>query len=214
MIDVFYVKDRAGRTVVARFLAYGGKCIRDPNVENARDVAIFTDAEGETVLSNGNPDAYFIVPYDYTIEKAVMFSNMIAATGLLNGTTTAYGAMALSFKPNGSQDLQRTYPGSDGINPGDFVPAFTDSASFHFGFVATYSGIGENMALRGGGILNRYNARHNKKIDTSGIYGNNPHNVKSIHAGAMFARTLMARSRIHLSDVNRDVLPIHVPYLR
>ncbi|BEU24127.1 hypothetical protein [Paraburkholderia sp. 22B1P] len=202
MSNVFYLKNNAikgktGKTLAARFLSYDGRYIRDPNVEKARNAVIYTDAGGHSLADDANPDAYFIVPSDYSIQSAIVFSNMISDTLVCNGINSAYGLMIGAFMPNGSHDLQRTYPESDGTNPGCFVSEFTDSASFHFGFVATYSGIGERAALIGGGLLNRSHYLTNRRIDTSGIDGNNPDNVRSIQAGATFAQALQQRYGMH-----------------
>lgn len=200
MTNVFYVKNKAGRTVAASFLSYRGRCIPDPNVAKAQSAAIYTDADGGSVIGNGNPHAYFIVPSNYSIDKAIAFSNLVSSMLVCNGISAAYGLMIGAFVPNGSQDLQRTYPESDGKNPGDFIAEFTDSASFHFGFVAAYSGIGESSALSGGGLLNRFHHMTNRDVDTSGVDGNNPKNVRSIHAGASFATELQHRYGVHTHE--------------
>lgn len=202
MNNVFYLKNnankgRTGKTLAARFLSYDGKYIRSPNVEKAQRAVVYADEGGDSLTGNANPNAYFIVPSDYSIENAMVFSNMVSDMLFCNGISSAYGLMVGAFMPNGSQDLQRTYPESDGKSPGCFVSEFTDSASFHFGFVATYSGIGEHAALIGGGLLNRSHHLTNRSIDTSGVDGNNPNNVRSIHAGATFAHELQHRYGMH-----------------
>lgn len=228
MIDVFYVKNRARKVVRACFLSYRGRYLSDPNTAIARKAGIFSDTAGSAVLDNANPNAYFIVPANYSIEKAIDFSNVIASLLACNGMSSAFGVMTGAFWPKGAQDLQRTYPGNDGLDAGQaFVPAFTNAASFHFGLVSELSGIGENAALHGGGTLNKshlyLNETENAFInladrfgakfepaplpDISGAAGNNPHNEKSIHAGVLFARELRQRYGIHSPDLGCSFIP-------
>ncbi|ACC75180.1 hypothetical protein Bphy_6123 (plasmid) [Paraburkholderia phymatum STM815] len=216
------MKNRARKVVRACFLSYRGRYLSDPNTAIAREAGIFSDTAGSVVLDNANPNAYFIVPANYSIDKAIDFSNAIAAMFVCNGMSSAFGIMTGAFWPKGSQDLQRTYPGNDGLDAGQaFVPAFTNAASFHFGLVSELSGIGEDTALHGGGALNRshlylntikngfinladrFGAKYGPTPlpDTRGVDGNNPNNVKSIHAGVLFARELRQRYGIHSPDL-------------
>ncbi|MGF6767461.1 hypothetical protein P3T24_007825 [Paraburkholderia sp. GAS33] len=119
------------------------------------------DANGDLV-QNANPNGYLIVPASYTVDGALAFATQVG-TELGNtendlGATVALDMMGAAFLPNGQQDLQRTYPESTGVHPGDFVSAFTDAASFNLGLISTYSGIGEDVALQGGGLLNEFHA--------------------------------------------------------
>jgi hypothetical protein len=228
MIDVFYVKNRARKVVRACFLSYRGRYLYDPNTALAREAGIYSDASGSALLDNANPDAYFIVPADYSIDKAIVFSNVVAALLACNGVNSAFGVMTGAFWPKGAQDLQRSYPENGGLDAGQaFVPAFTNAASFHFGLVSELSGIGENAALQGGGALNKSHLylnemknpfinladwfggrfEHAPLPDITGAAGNNPHNEKSIHAGVLFARELRQRYGIHSPDLECSFMP-------
>lgn len=232
MVDKIFVQNRAHGFVAAAFLSYRGSYLSDPNKASAIQAHIY-DSAG-TIVNNANPNGYFIVPVNYTIDKAVDFSNTVSTMLICNGISSAYGMMVGAFVPKGPQDLQRTYPGSEGLSAGAaFVPAFTNSASFHFGLVSELSGIGESAALHGGGALNESHLYQNKVTnsivslerwlglhgrfvdlpDTSGVDGNNPSNVKSIHAGVLFARELRQRYGIHSPDLGCSLMsPFISPY--
>ncbi|MCA7953310.1 hypothetical protein LGM43_23870 [Burkholderia seminalis] len=194
MSDIFYVKNRAGQLIQATFLSYNGSYVNDPNKSTAQNAPIYDVAGNQ--ISNANPNGYLIVPANYRIADSLAFANQVAG-GLANtandqGATLGLSMMVAAFVPNGSQDLQRTYPGSTGVNPDDFVSAFTSAASFNFGLISTASGVGETTALQGGGALNLFNSLFNSRINTSGLDGNNPANVLSIDAGSNLATQIGA----------------------
>ncbi len=181
---------RDGRLVAAKFLSYNGSYIVDPNTTQASETKIY-DANGNSII-NANPSGYLIVPNNYTIEATLELANQVGAqfsnTGSVGstiaGTTAALGMMTLAFAPNGSHDLQRAYPGSTGVDPDCFVAGFTDAASFDLGLVASYSRIGEQAALTGGGLLNLAHKIFKSNIDISGADFNAVVNTNFIDAGA------------------------------
>lgn len=197
MNPVFYVKDRAGNLIPAKFLTYSGSFVKDPNSFAAINAKIF-DASGN-LTANANPSGYLIVPEGYSVDAAISAANQlspIVSGAATNGVEYLFATLAAMFAPSGTQDLQRTYPQSSGKNPDDFVAAFSSAASFNFGLISEYSGLGKENAIAGGGALNVFQSYFNRRvIDTSGAGGNNPLNVNSISAGAGFADSIRNSSQ-------------------
>ncbi|WP_423383702.1 S8 family serine peptidase [Burkholderia sp. LMG 32019] len=222
MDPVFYVKDKAGNLISAKFLVYGGSYVKDPNSFAASNAPIF-DANGRSI-SNPNPSGYLIVPANYSIDAALTAANRlkpIVSGAATTGVEYLFATLAAMFAPSGTQDLQRTYPQSSGKNPDDFVAAFSSAASFNFGFISEYSGLGKANAIAGGGALNVFQSYFNSRIDTRGAGGNNPLNVNSISSGARFADNILNNnqqgSSWSLNDggwilSNPQSLPIYAQY--
>ncbi|WP_175955279.1 S8 family serine peptidase [Burkholderia sp. BCC0405] len=192
MASVFYVKDRAGNLIPAKFLVYGGSYVKDPNSFAAMNAGIF-DTNGNRI-SGANPSGYLIVPENYSIDNAISVADKlkpIVSDAATSGVEYLFATLAAMFAPSGTQDIQRTYPQSSGKNPEDFVAAFSSAASFNFGLISEYSGLGKANAIAGGGALNVFQSYFNSKIDTRGAGGNNPLNVNSISAGAGFADNII-----------------------
>jgi hypothetical protein len=198
----FFVKDRLGKLVAAKYLRYNGQLVSDPNIQIAQQTRLY-DASGN-LLQHQDVEGFLIVPADFSIEKAIAFAKSVQELyntpdvgefGNLVGPEMADGAMISGFATYtlpggkaviGSQDLQRVYDGTIG----ESVPAFTSAASFYVGLVASYVGYSLEDVERGGGWLNRINKLRHAFIDTSGPYGNNPHNTAEISKGFDFARSL------------------------
>ncbi|WP_186080541.1 hypothetical protein [Burkholderia gladioli] len=192
MADIFYVTNKSGQLVAAKFLQYNGQYVKDPNSAVAISAQIYDSSKNAIV--NANPNGYLIVPAEYSISETIEFANNVSKL-LLDSTNSfallnAAGAMVRAYVPNGTHDLQRHYAGSSGVNPDDFVAAFTSAASFDLGLVAQYSGFGFDAAIKGGGMLNYIQSLWNAKINTTGKDSNNPRNVQSIEAGGEFAKSI------------------------
>jgi len=206
MEQIFYVKDKAGNLWPAKFLYYNGQPVIDPNTSTAQNTPIF-NANG-TQISNANPNAYLIVPEDYSVQQlidgpagAVKDAVTVQTLGLggaetIYGYPIALGEIASGFYPGNQYDLQHTYDGGQhAANASTFVPAFTDITSFDIGLFAGYAGIPLNITLAMTGVFNEGNDLKqlilgNTRLNTSGLYGNPPVNVNSQIAGYNFGRTL------------------------
>ena len=75
---IFYVKDRSGNLVAAKFLFYNGSYQSDPNKSTAQTMPIFT-ASG-TPIADANPDGYLIVPADYSVGAAIQAGGVLQDT--------------------------------------------------------------------------------------------------------------------------------------
>lgn len=181
--DMFFVEDSRHNLVASQFLMVNGQYIIDPNKEFAQNVQIFNRAHD--LISDANPDGYVIAPYGYTLDRARSFG------GMLNGTIwdpdpnaagNGFLVMFNAFRRGGSEDLQRTYRDIEfGDQPPDgFVSAYRSIASIRFGATAAAAGLSRQEALQFGGL---YNTAFSRGTNTSGDFGNNPLNAKSIPAG-------------------------------
>src|SRR4029077_9901199 len=178
----FYVKDNKGNLVAAQFLLENGVNIRDPNIENARQIHIYTAAGDE--ITNGNPNGFVVAPFGYSLDRARAYGEA-ANDRLLNpdglGTIDAYAMMFFAFKRGGPEDLQRAYNDINGNPvPDGNVVSFQDIASIHYGATAAAAGLSRQDALYYGGL---YNAKLSDGTITTGEAGNNPLNAESIPFG-------------------------------
>jgi Ca2+-binding RTX toxin-like protein len=158
-----------------------GGFVTDPNTQT---VTIYQKTSTGLPVQVANPLNYLIVPADFTVASALNFASQIR--GLLGSPNpeTAYLAMALAFKPGGSQDLQRNYDGQTWSgSSGMFVLAFKDAASWYLGFVAQQAGIPVAAAIDGGGLYN-YLTGKGFQVD--------PNDIKAINGGAAFGTSLPA----------------------
>lgn len=122
-----------------------GAPVVDPNPLGATHVNLYTklNAAGKIDESSifANPHNYLIVPGNYTPTEAQNFAasvntdmTLAAVSGGPNAAmTVGLGEMAVAFRPGGGQDLQRGE--AWGVPRGEISPAFTDAASWSFGYI-------------------------------------------------------------------------------
>src|SRR5271166_4308009 len=151
----FYVKDRNEVLVPAKFLiGLDGDYIVNPNrpVNTiSRYNGLYFNADGSEI-PNANPNNYLVVPYNYTLGRAIQFASDVDNAPLYDISPNAM--MIGAFIGDGSQNLQRTYQNRDGsmTYDGPHVPMFQDAASFHLGFVSHLTGYGQRMAQAAGSV--------------------------------------------------------------
>jgi hypothetical protein len=144
------------------------------------------DAAGNDVINprTGRP---LVVPLGYDINAAIAFGRSLKDVPRFNENpaeiTTKYDAMHGAFLHGGPQDLQRSYNGMVGGGRNEFVPDFTDAASFNLGVVGRAAELSPGEIVLGGGMFNRANRHTNSNIDTSGPLFNNPDNFRMIQEG-------------------------------
>ena len=197
---IFYVKDRAGNLVAAKFLSYKGNFISDPNTSTAQDTPIFNSTGQQ--ITNANPNGYLIVPASYSVGTAIQAGGFIQDTlsiqilgsgeGVI-GLPEALASMTAFYLPGGLRDLQRTYNGvSHGASNTNFVGAFVDAASFDLGLVSAYAGMPITWPELGGGTLNVLSNSflRNAPLDELGPYGLTGVNGNSVQAGYTFGQSL------------------------
>lgn len=221
----FYVKSTSGKLVPAQYLRDRGTRIVDPN-PNATKYILY-DRNGNA-LANQNVGNYYIVPDGYSLDNARNFGDDVRSKGGEKQSLKAIELMREAFWTGGSQDWQRQYTYADGTpgDPDDPVPAFRRSTSFILGFVTARSGIPEETAVIGGGSLNRLkdvlysilglfrDDKNNPDIDTSGSYGNNPENERSIEHGFRHSKaSAVPWDRAHLEEQRNvaDAAPASAP---
>lgn len=209
--STFYVKDNSKNLVAAKFLTdANGVPIQDPNYSTAALQDIY-DQNG-TLLNGGflgssyNPNGYLIVPLTYDVSSATSFATLVKNT-MIEAPDTGFGAggeqmtglpaalsiMSGAFLPGGSQDLQRTYNGTQyGPTGTYFVNAFTDATSFHLGLVSAYAGLPIAWPEFGGGALNVIlnHLSRTVPLDTDGPFHTTYANGNSIVAGYNYGSTL------------------------
>lgn len=170
--NTFTVKSRGGDAVYAKYL---------------------TDDAGDYIIDPITQYPY-IVPADYdmaaSIQRYVDAAEKAKSTPDPDFSDTSdrvseYSLLYSTFKQGGDGDLQRTYNGTSSLNPNDFVPDFTDAASFNFGMTGAALGLTGNEVLAGGGLYNylRSQKPDGGNIITDGEFYNNPSNVTSIGVG-------------------------------
>jgi hypothetical protein len=193
--NLFYVQDTNHNLVSAKFLVYESNYVIDPNVDRAENPEGMKSLDGQTLT---NPNHYLIVPADYDVEDAIAYASqirgMITQGGPIpttEGTTAAKQKMAQDFRSGNPQDLQTSYNGSSNQT---FVRAFTSAASWNLGLVASNVGIPALVTVQQGGNYNATKQKNdpNLHLNTTGLFGNDPHNVKSIYSAYDFANKYLS----------------------
>lgn len=189
----FYVRDRSKKLVPAKFLVGpDGQYVRNPNTSpntiSSLDNHYFNRDGSE--IKNRNPDTYLVVPYNYTLGRAVRFADDVNDAPSYDISPT--GMMIGAFVGPGSQNLQTAYQNLDGTTArnGTHVPMFQDAASFHLGFVAALTGYGPSAAQIGGSLYDALAQGMNLakgKIALGQAWDNNARNMNTIAAGAGYA---------------------------
>ncbi len=178
--------------VRSKFLTRNGTYVMDPIPGGSQKAFFYSNGSGndKTIGEIANPNNYLVVPANYSEQRTRDFASGIADTWGKNLGDETGGAASLiqalmdmttAFKQGGSQDLQR-HP-QWGIPEGSFVPAFISSASNHLGYVTALAGLPVHWSEVGGGVANRYHARSNPDINTSGSYWLSSQNSANISQG-------------------------------
>lgn len=154
--------------VPSTFLMRNGKYVIDP-AAGASQQFLYSDSLGgnKTPGAIANPNNYVIVPKAHDQAAARRVADSIAAMQGL-GTVPVLALLTHSFMADGPEDLQRHQRW--GIPSNSFVPAYTSSASDHFGYVTGAAGLPRELAETGGGMRNLFNRiiHPQSSIDTSG----------------------------------------------
>ncbi len=189
----FYVKDTDEKLVPGKFLVGpDGQYVVNPN-STANTIHHsdnhYFNADG-TEIRNANPNNYLVVPYNYTLGRAVQFANDVNNAPMYGISPNLMTGAA--FTGPGSQNLQTAYQNIDGsvTRNGTHVPMFQDAASFHLGFVSALTGFGPTLAKIGGSGLDLPAQGLNwaqGNITLGQAWDNNTRNMNSIAAGADYA---------------------------
>jgi subtilisin-like proprotein convertase family protein/Ca2+-binding RTX toxin-like protein len=164
--DSFSVQTKDGKLVAAKWLNDGlGSYIIDPQT-----------------------DQPFMVPADYDMKASIERFKKVREdydASALSVRTSLYSDIYENFRQSGAGDLQRFYNGTSHATGADFVPSFTNAASFNFGLIATVLGLTETEVIGGGGLYNLYKSFRagGQNIKTEGEWWNNEPNVISIKTG-------------------------------
>ncbi|SED72543.1 Regulatory P domain of the subtilisin-like proprotein convertase [Pseudomonas costantinii] len=164
--DRFDVLTKDGKLVAAKWLNDGlGSYVMDPQT-----------------------DRPYVVPADYDMNASIEQFKKIRAEydGSLTSTRVSlYKDIYETFRQSGVGDLQRSYNGESHATGADFVPSFTNAASFNFGLISTVLGLTETEVIGGGGLYNLYKSFRpgGQNIKTEGEWWNNEPNVISIKTG-------------------------------
>lgn len=226
--EIFYVKaanytngnnnyNFPGALVAAKYLVIDGKYVKDPNLTSSNTPNwvsnwkfMLYDGTGNP-LPNQNVNGYLVVPADFDISSVAALANQMnedieGQASIEAGYVLAYDRLYGAVKRGGSLELQRTYNGQQNQA---FVAAFTSAASFVLGYAGANSRIGGKVAIAGGGLYNRWSKLSNGKINTSGDWGNNPRNARSLELGASYgaADATTLGSSIRLRYANSDSSP-------
>ncbi len=154
--STFYVLSKNGNQVKAKYLF---------------------DSNGNPVIDPVTNDPY-IVPADYDPQVTIdhfhevlvhSYDNVNPDNPDFGAKLNVYQALVDYFKQGAPGDLQRYYNGSRG----DFVPAFTDAASFNFGLGGAAANVPDTEIYAGGGLYNFWNSLHpgGEYINTTDIFG-------------------------------------------
>ncbi|HEY3423252.1 MAG TPA: hypothetical protein VGL27_00540 [Negativicutes bacterium] len=188
------------------------------NNENQPVRAKFLKHNGDYVLNDkGSP---YIVPYTFDLEAFIARYKSLAKDGPSPTDKSyrnyAYEVLRKDFWPGGISDLQRSDNG--GVD-GPFVISFTASASFVFGLASNNMGIDLDTALWAGGKVNQLQSVLNtlnpwgRKVDTSGIYGNNINNPPNIITGFSYANTPNYKADINSNNNAQAITNSTTPIL-
>lgn len=164
--DDFFVQTKDGKFVAAKWLNDGhSSYIIDPQT-----------------------DQPFMVPADYDMRGSIEHFKKIRDdydASMFSTRTSLYTEIYNTFRQSGVGDLQRSYNGASHSTGADFVPSFTNAASFNFGLISTVLGLTETEVIGGGGLYNLYKSFRagGEKIKTEGEWWNNEPNVISIKTG-------------------------------
>ncbi len=174
--DVFYVYPQIGRdtkgdiaadksvAIPAKFLIVNGAPVVDPNPQGSMHVHLYTKLNSTGKIDESsifaNPHNYLIGPANYTPAEAQNFASSVntdmafadLAGGLNAATGVGVGEMLAAFMPGGEQDLQRGE--AWGVPKGETSPAFTDGASWSFGYITQQVALPNEAAVVGAGGLN------------------------------------------------------------
>jgi hypothetical protein len=147
------------------------------------------DAAGNDVINprTGQP---LIVPRDYDVNAAIEFGRSLRLPRLpfnedllARELVRTYESMYKAFQHGGAQDLQRSYNGMVGGGADEFAGDFKDAASFNLGVVGRAAGLSPDEIALGGGMFNRWNRLGNPRLDTSGLFFNDPDDFRMIQEG-------------------------------
>lgn len=164
--DDFSVQTKDGKLVAAKWLNDGaGNYVIDPQT-----------------------DQPFMVPADYDMQASIEHFKKVREeydASTFSTRRVLYENVYETFRQSGIGDLQRSYNGASHTTGADFVPSFTNAASFNFGLISTVLGLKEIEVIGGGGLYNLYKSFRagGEKIKTEGEWWNNEPNVISIKSG-------------------------------
>jgi len=162
--DQFFVKNKKGNDVAAKYLKdTTGNYIMDGST--GRPYVVPADFNLDAVIAKYKP------PYWQTLEPIDIATRL-----------ETYEKLLSNFRSNRPDDLQTAYNGKVGAS---WVEDFRPAANFVFGTACSVAGLTLHECMAGGGVYNLKKAYWDKNpdIDPSGIFGNNPANVRHIKQG-------------------------------
>ncbi len=155
--------------------------------ENGNNVAAkyLKDTNGNYIMdgSTGRP---YVVPADFNLDAVIAkykppYWQSLEPIDIATRLET-YVKLLSNFRSGRPDDLQTAYNGKVGAN---WVEDFRPAANYVFGAACSAAGLTLHECMAGGGVYNLKKALWDKNpdIDPSGIFGNNPANVRHIKQG-------------------------------